>query len=131
MKGISIMAASSSSESGSGREAFTLAAIGCAVFTVTLLLWAIYGTPPYAFFGFLRCALGVTAVLLAFLGFKSTKLFAPLSLALVSIAYVHFTAKMQRVQWVPFNWAAIGILTVSSIVLYIVERRKASDVAMS
>ncbi len=109
-------------------ESIGSAAIGCTMFTDTLLLWAIFGSPPYAFFGFLRIALGVTAFLVAYLGFKSTKLFAPLSLALVSISYVHFTAKLQRVQWVPFNWAAIGILTVSSIVLYIVERRKASDV---
>lgn len=114
----------------SGKENLALAAIGCTMFTDTLLLWAIFGTPPYAFFGFLRIALGVTAVLVAYLGFKSTKLFAPLSLALISISYVHFTAKLQRVQWVPFNWAAIGILTVSSIVFYNVERRRESVVEL-
>lgn len=107
-----------------------LAAIGCTVFTDTLLLWAIFGNPPYAFFGFLRVALGVTAVLVAYIGFQSTKVFAPLSLALVSISYVHFTAKLQRVQWVPFNWAAIGILTISSIVFYFVERGKASVIGI-
>ena len=97
--------------------------VGAAIFTDILLLWAIFGSPPYSFFGFMRAILFITSVYFSVVLFRANRMLTPLSLGLLALSSFHVVSRMPRAQWIPFNWLAIGVISVSSLVLYKMEKR--------
>ena len=90
-------------------------AIGVAVVACVCLLWALFGSPPYAFFGIMKWVVACSSVYLAVLLWRRSPAFAPLCLILFAVAGVHLLGKMRRDDWKTFNWAGVAALSIGSL----------------
>jgi glucose uptake protein GlcU len=102
-------------------------ALGMSAIASAMLLWAIFGSPPYAYFGILKLAVAGTCAYLAYVGFNASRAFAPLTLALICVGGIHLFGKMHRQDWMLFNWIGIVSLIISATVLAIMAWRKGKD----
>jgi hypothetical protein len=91
--------------------------IGVVLVACAFLLWALFGSPPYAFFGMLKLVVACASVYLAILLWKRSPAFAPLCLLLCALGGIHLFGKMRREDWKTFNWAGVGALSIGSIPL--------------
>lgn len=78
-----------------------------------MLLFAIYGYPPYGYFMALKAVVVVASCVSAYALWKQSKFLSPVSGLLVAIGAVHAFGKMRRYEWENFNWAAIVLFSVS------------------
>jgi hypothetical protein len=92
------------------RESEVKLAVALSCFVSVLVGWAIFGSPPYGFFGFLRITLAVTSALVIWFRYKQTQGTSLGSVFLGIIAYVHLTSHMKRAEWAFFNYVAIALL---------------------
>lgn len=92
---------------------------GVAFLAVGMLGYALFGRPPYAFFTLLRCAVPIAAGLGAWALFTESKSYLPISLYLLLIGGIHLFGRMKRLQWAPFDWAAVaGLLAMVAILQF-------------
>ncbi len=94
-----------------------ISGIGIAVVACAFLVWALFGSPPYAFFGILKWVVTSASVYLAMLLWKRSPAYAPLCLLLCAVAAVHLLGKMRREDWKTFNWAGVGALSIGALPL--------------
>lgn len=90
---------------------------GVSAVAIAMLSWALFGKPPYAFFGVLKWAVAGASVYLSWVGYRASKAFAPAVLVLLSVGGIHLFGKMRREDWANFNWAAIAALGIGSVVV--------------
>jgi hypothetical protein len=94
------------------------------VVAIAALMWAIVGEPPYGFFGYLQLLVPVACVWSARKAYEVSPWLTPLSAGLAGVAFVEFTGKMRREQWLPWNWAGVGLLAVASIAIVAADSRR-------
>lgn len=82
-----------------------------------MLLWAIYGHPPYAFYSVMKWAVAGSLVFHCRELWRRSRELAPLCLVLATIAGIHIFGKMRREEWTLFNWSAIAALGLAALVL--------------
>ncbi len=99
---------------------------GVTFVALALLAYALFGRPPYAFFSLLKFTVAISAGLGAWALHAESKRYLPISLCLVLIGGIHLLGKMQRSQWVLFNWGAVVCLLVLVVILLIDLRRSKS-----
>jgi len=92
-------------------------AIGISTIACACLFWALFGSPPYAFFGVLKWVVASSSVYIAVLLWKRSPAFAPMCLILFAMAGVHLLGKMRRDDWKTFNWAGVLALSIGSLPL--------------
>lgn len=97
----------------------SLGALGVAVVCSVLLLWALMGTPPYAFFTALKWAVAISNVYVVWVLFKQSRALAPICLVLLTLALIHMFGRMRREEWAFFNWSEIAALAVAALVLLV------------
>lgn len=86
---------------------------------VAMLLWALFGSPPYAFFLALKWLVAGSCWSAAYCLSQLSKLYIPLVVLLTLAGGIELLGKMQRNQWVPVNWATIGLLLIGVAILVI------------
>jgi len=91
--------------------------VAASLLASSMLLIAIFGSPPYAFFGFLKLVVAASSLYLAYVCIRLSSGFIPVALVLAGIAYVHGLMSMRRAEWVTFNWVGIVALSVGSLVV--------------
>lgn len=94
-----------------------IGSLGVSVVCIILLCVALFGSPPYAFYGAMKWAVAAGAVYGAWTLFQASKTLAPVSLILAVVAGIHFFAKMRREDWVVFNWAGVIAFALAVILL--------------
>lgn len=82
-----------------------------------LLVYALFGRPPYAFFTLLKFTVAASAGLGAWALFALSKRYLPISLCLLLLGGIHLFGRMKRSEWVPFDWGAIASLVALVIIL--------------
>lgn len=107
--------------SGGGSE--ERGGVGVPAVAIAMLGWAMFGKPPYSFFGILKWAVTGASVYLSWVGYRASKAFAPAVLVLLSVAGIHVFGKMRREDWASSNWAAIAALGVAAVVVALFSRR--------
>lgn len=103
-----------------------LGAAGVAVVCVGLLLWPLFGHPPYSFFGVLRFSIAAGSIYSACALYTASRKFAPLSFVVLILGGVFAFAKMRRFEWVPFDRAAALAFGLSAVLLLLTSRRLTS-----
>ncbi|MEI6513925.1 MAG: hypothetical protein WCO51_11730 [bacterium] len=96
-----------------------LGILGLAFLSVVMLLYAIYGRPPYAYFQLLRYVVAGASGLGAWALFKISRIFIPLSCLLVGMGIVFVTTSMRRNQWLVFDWSAFAMFALLIVILLI------------
>ena len=100
---------------------------GLAVVAIALLLYALFGRPPYAFFSALKWTVAASAALGAWTLYTESKRYLPVSVCLLIIGGIHLFGRMRRHQWVSFNWIAVASLFVLVAILLLDLGRHAND----
>lgn len=76
---------------------------------VGLLCYALFGNPPYAFYGLMKVALAGTFAAGAYFAFTQSRWASPLSIVLLGLGYEHLFGKHRRAEWEVWNqWGAIA-----------------------
>jgi hypothetical protein len=101
-------------------------AMGAAMVACICLLWALFGSPPYAFFGIMKWVVAASSAYLAVLLWRRSPAFAPLCLILFAVASVHVLGKMRRDDWKTFNWAGVSALSIGSLPLLKASKQERS-----
>ncbi len=99
------------------RGADSMGAMGVALVAIGMLLWALYGHPPYAFYGVMKWVVAGSCAFVGWALWRRSRALAPLCLVLFTVGGIHLFGKMRREEWGMFNWAAIGALAISAGVL--------------
>lgn len=100
---------------------------GVALIALTLLVYALFGRPPYAFFTMLKYTVAVSAALGAWALYIESKRYLPVALVLLLIGGIHLFGRMRRSQRVKFDWGAIiSLLLLVMILLFSLRRRAPS-----
>src|SRR5579859_6589159 len=99
------------------RVDYFLGAAGVAGVCAMMLFWVLYGRPPYSFFAVLRVSVFVGAVYVAYSLWLASRKAAPLALMLLVVGWIHFSSKMRRLQWVPYDQAAAALFVLSALIL--------------
>lgn len=107
----------------------SMGAIGVAVVAMCMLLWAIFGSPPYAYFGVLKWVVGVACLFEASAAWNLNRVLAPIGLVLLTVGAIHVFGKMRREEWVFFNWAAVAGLAVAALLILYFPRGPDVDAA--
>lgn len=107
----------------------SIGAVGVAAVAICMLLWAIFGSPPYAFFGVLKWVVAAACLIEARSAWNLHRATAPLGLVLLATGAVHVLGKMRREEWVFFNWAAVAALAVAALLILLLPRRAEIDPA--
>lgn len=92
---------------------------GVSLVALGLLVYALFGRPPYVFFSLLKVAVAVSAGLGAWALFTLSKRYLPISLCLLLLGGIHLFGRMRKSEWVMFNWSAVASLFVLVIILLI------------
>ncbi|HSI71705.1 MAG TPA: hypothetical protein VK934_00895 [Fimbriimonas sp.] len=104
------------------RGASFLAATAC-----LQLVWVLLGSPPYAFFGFMKAFLALTSIALCYSLLRFARLGMAPSIVLASLAFVHVTGKMERTAWVPWNLAMLATLAICALLLNLGARKESLE----
>lgn len=88
------------------------------------LIYALYGDPPYAFFGLMRWFIAGTNAALAWLLLSQSKAVAPIALILVGSAGLFLIGAMAREDWTIFNWGQICLFALASLTQFILTTQK-------
>ena len=91
--------------------------IGVAAIAVGMLLYAIYGRPPYAFFSALRLTVTVACFVEAWALFSRSRRYLPVCLFAVIIGAIQLFGRMRRTEWWFFNWCGVLVLGISGVLL--------------
>ena len=91
--------------------------IGASLVAISMLLYALLGRPPYAFYGLLRWGVAFACGISAWLLFDINKRNLPVCIVLAFLAGVFLVGKMHRADWAFFDWSAIGSLLIAMVVL--------------
>lgn len=106
----------------SNRDMQTAAGV-LAILGATALLWPLLGRPPSSYFTPMRYTVTAGCLLAAWVLWKKTPRFIPLSVLLVVMGGVQFFAKMRRDEWAPFNLAGVLLLGTSAAACLLTSRR--------
>ena len=96
---------------------------GMSLVAIALLVYALFGRPPYAFFSALKWTVAASAALGAWALYTESKRYLPVSAWLLLIGGIHLFGRMRRHQWASFNWMAAGTLVVLVLILLLGLRR--------
>ena len=83
---------------------------GATVLCASMLLWAVFGKPPYVFYGVMKLVVAGVSAGGAIVLLKASLKWLPLSIVLFCVAGVHLLGNMRKSDWVFFNWLAIVAL---------------------
>jgi predicted membrane channel-forming protein YqfA (hemolysin III family) len=83
---------------------------------VGMLLYALYGRPPYSFFSILKLVVVAGCVLSAFYVFLRSPVLIVLSVALGICGWVELTGKYRRADWALPNWITACVLVLALVV---------------
>jgi hypothetical protein len=100
----------------------TIGIVGIGLVAQLLLVYALFGNPPYALYSVLKVAVAVATATSAGALYVLSKRYLPISFGLVLIGGIHLFGKMRRLEWVPFNWAGVVGLALAVVILMISVR---------
>lgn len=80
-----------------------------------MLLWAMFGDPPYPFFGVMRWSIAGVTLAAAIVTFLASQRFLPVCLLLLAIGGIHAFGKMEREDWPIYNFVAFALLAIVAI----------------
>lgn len=89
-----------------------LGAVGMSAVCAGMLAWAVWGSPPYAFFGIMKWAVAATCAYWALLLWQRSRALAPVSLLLLVAGGLHAFGEMRKEEWEPVNLAT-GVLLIA------------------
>jgi hypothetical protein len=92
---------------------------GMSCVAIALLLYALFGRPPYVFFSALKWTVAASAVLGAWTLYTQSRRYLPVSVCLLVVGGIHLFGRMRRSEWVTFNWTAVLALTVLIVILLV------------
>lgn len=92
--------------------------------SVAMLMYAMYGSPPYVYFGALKWVVAATCGLTAWAVYKASAGWAVLSVLLAVSGGIEVFASMRREDWYWFNGATTILLAVSSVIVAAVFFKK-------
>lgn len=101
--------------------------IGVVLVTIAMLFWALFGSPPYAYFRVMKWVVAGTCCYSTWVCWTLNRALAPLGVVLVTVAAIHIFGKMRRNEWGLFNWIGIVALVLVIIVACIVLNRRQSE----
>ncbi|MBS1708468.1 MAG: hypothetical protein JSS65_07065 [Armatimonadetes bacterium] len=107
-------------------KAERLGAAGVAILGIVALLYALLGKPSYSYFGIMKFVVLVACIWPVPVLWRLSKATAPVVMALVVLSFVEMTGKMQRDEWVPWNWATIASLALSALILSMWQTKSGS-----
>lgn len=100
----------------SKKKLFPLA-VSANLLAIGLILYALLGFPDLAFFSALKFAVIMASLLSACACFMVSPWLSLLSLSLIIVGYVHVFSELRRSEWAIWNWSAIGMLGLATIIL--------------
>jgi glucose uptake protein GlcU len=103
-------------------------AISSSFVAIAMLCWAIFGSPPYAFFTVLKLVVAGSTAYMSYVGFSASKSFLPIAIILVGVGGIHLFSQMHRKEWATFNWAGIISLSIGCVVILIMSRCHRTDI---
>lgn len=98
-------------------------AFSCLV-AASMLAWPLFGNPPYGFYAPMKWVVAFSSCAGAWAVWNVSKALLPLSALLVASGGVELLGKMRRHDWVPFNWASLGLLVLAAVVCFVAAVRK-------
>lgn len=106
-------------------RAEAIGAAGVGLLQAMMFAWAVFGSPPYAFYGVLKWSSLLAAVYVGWALFQRSRALAPASFVLLSLGLLHVTANMRKDEWPPYN-AAGGFGFAIAFVILAIRRSSTS-----
>jgi hypothetical protein len=105
-------------------SAHVLAGIGATCLIAgAMLAWPLFGSPPYGFFAPMKWVVAFASASGAWAAWSISKALLPLSVLLVASGGLELFGKMRRADWVPFNWASLILLLITTVICLVAAVR--------
>ncbi len=85
---------------------------GISGLAILMLLWSIFGYPPYIFFVLMRVIVCIGGLIAAHFLWQKPRIFWLLPAALAVISLIHLTPRLHRDEWLPLNWIALALFAI-------------------
>jgi hypothetical protein len=102
---------------------WTIGIVGVGVLAEFLLVYALFGNPPYVMYFALKLVVAGATGAGAWALFALSRRYLPISCGLLLIGGIHLLGRMRRSEWVVFNWAGVVSVMVVLVILAINLRR--------
>lgn len=97
----------------------TVGAAGMSAVCAVMLSWAVWGSPPYAFFGVMKWAVAATCAYWAVLLWLRSRALAPVCLMLLVGGGLHGFGEMRKEEWGPVNLVSgVTLLLIGGFALW-------------
>lgn len=97
------------------RRWFYIVSICAAAVSSGMLLYALYGSPSYAFFGPLKVVVAGSSLVAAITCLMVSPWLTPVSIGLLATGYVEMFGQMRRAEWEPWNQASVAFLAIAIV----------------
>lgn len=97
-------------------------AAGVSIVCAVMLLWPLFGNPPYGYYSVLKLVVAAGSGYAAYALWNLSARLAPICLLLLVSGAIHLLSKMHRVDWVLFNWAAVGLFSIAATIIVVFLR---------